>query len=274
MAHIMKLDTVANDDSRPVTVRETARLVCWTLYLSHHRCFSGLGLPCTNEEFRATCDLPMDELGFASLVPDQIELNAPRKLGLWARMVTLVQLSNPIMELNRRIAERNIDSNDLKTTVQRIEGQLQDWLDSLTLDTRMTVPNLDRQHQNGLGGLFVALHLTFHYCSTLLCFSFLEAQANIPPSTVGCDTSPYADLCKHHASSFSGLLHLSRQLEGCQISYPGFSHMITISSAVLLHTLLLQDEGEIREARRNLNANFEALVELQGPWPATTAVVR
>jgi hypothetical protein len=274
MAHIMKLVSVANDDSCPVTVRETARLVCWSLYLSHHRCFSGLGLPCANDEFRPTCELPMDELAFASLTPDQAELETPRKLGLWARMVTLVQLSNSIMVLNRRIADMPVEPEELDATVRRIEQQLQDWLDSLPVETQMTVPNLNRQLQNGLGGMFVALHLTFHYYSTLLYFSFLEGKKDAPLSSVGSDGIQYSGRCKHHASSFSGILHLTRQLGGCKVSYPGFSHMITVSSAVLLHTLLLGDTGEIREARRNLNANFEALVELQQPWPATTAVVR
>lgn len=277
MAQIMKLDSVAKDDTSPVIVRETARLVCWTLYLSSHRCFSGLGLPCCSDEFRPTCELPMDELDFAALPPEQTgPRTTPRKLGLWARMVTLVRLSGPVMVLNRRISERAVSPEEPDTTVRRMEDQLQGWLDSLPTDTQMTVPNLNRHQQDGLGGLFVALHLTFHYYSILLYFSFLEQkQDEAPPSSSASDGDcPYTDRCKHHASSFGGILHLSRQLDGCLVSYPGFSHMITVSSAVLLHTLLLGDAGEIRDARRNLNANFEALVELQQPWPATTAVVR
>lgn len=270
MAHIMKLDTVAKDDSSPVTVRETVKMVCWTLYLSHHRCFSGLGLPCRTDEFRTMCELPMDELDFASLAPGQADFGIPRRLGLWARMVTLVQLSVPVMELNRRIAAGPVEREELGSAVRNIEEGLQRWLDSLPADDQMTVPNLYRQQQNGLGCLFVALHLTFHYYSILLYFSFLEGTQGAPPG----NGSSYVDRCKYHASSFGGVLHLSRQLDGCQVSYPGFSHMISVSSAVLLHTLLLGDLGEIRDARRNLNANFEALMELQQPWPATTAVVR
>lgn len=270
MAHIMKLDTVANDDSSPVTVRETVKMVCWTLYLSHHRCFSGLGMPCTTDEFRTACGLPMDELDFASLSPNQTDLETPRKPGLWARMVTLVQLSGPVMELNRRIAADSIEPEELDSAVRHIEQQFQKWLDEVPANDQMTVPNLYRHQQNGLGGLFVALHLTFHYYSILLYFNFLEERQDAPPGNGG----SYIDHCKQHASSFGGILHLSRQLGGCQVSYPGFSHMITVSSAVLLHTLLLGDAGGIRDARRNLNANFEALVELQQPWPATTAVVR
>ncbi|KAH8767475.1 hypothetical protein F5883DRAFT_495379 [Diaporthe sp. PMI_573] len=192
-------------------------------------------------------------------------------LGLWARMASLVQLSNPIMLLNRRIADMPVEPEELHAAVGRIQQQLQEWLGSLPVEIQMTVPNLNRHQQNGLGGLFVALHLTFYYYSTLLYFSFLEEKGNAPLSSVGSDGIQNAGRCKHHASSFSGILHLTRHLDGCQVSYPGFSHMITVSSAVLLHTLLLGDTGEIREARRNLNANFEALVELQQPWPATTA---
>lgn len=277
MAHIMKLDSVANHETSAVIVSETAGLVCWTLFLSSHRCFSGLGLPCRSDEFRPTCELPMDELAFASLVPDQASLESPRKPGLWARMVTLVRLSGPVMELNRNIAElASVSPEELAASMRRIEQQLQNWLDSLPADTQMTVPNLYRHQQDGLGGLFVALHLTFHYYSTLLYFSFLEERQGDapPPSSAGNGNCQYIDRCKQNASSFGGILHLSRQLDGCLVSYPGFSHMIAVSSAVLLHTLLLGDEGEIRDARRNLNANFEALVDLQQAWPATTAVVR
>lgn len=275
MALLMKLESIADGGSRPVTVRETARLVCWTLYLSSHRCFSGLGLPCRSDEFRPRCELPMDELAFASLAPDQASLDAPRRPGLWARMVTLVQLSGPVMEHNRRVADQTPSApRELDASVARIEERLRDWLGSLPADAQMTVPNLNRHQQEGLGGLFVALHLTFHYYSTLLYFSFLEQGQGGPRQRAGSEDCPYIDRCKHHASSFAGILHLSRQLGGCMVSYPGFSHMITVSSAVLLHTLLLGGEGEIRGARRDLNANFEALVELQQPWPATTAVVR
>lgn len=277
MAHIMKLESVANDETSAVIVSETARLVCWTLFLSSHRCFSGLGLPCRSDEFRPTCELPMDELAFASLLPDQASLESPRKPGLWACMVTLVRLSGPVMELNRRIADpASLTPEELDATVRRVEQQLQNWLDSLPAHIQMTVPNLYRHQQDGLGGLFVTLHLTFHYYSILLYFSFLEEGQRdaLSPSSAGNGDCPYIDRCKQHASSFGGILHLSRQLDGCLVSYPGFSHMITVSSTVLLHTLLLGDAGEIRDARRNLNANFEALVELQQPWPATTAVVR
>lgn len=277
MAQIMNLEAVANDETCPVTVRETARMVCWTLNLSSHRCFSGLGLPCRSDEFRPMCELPMDELAFASLASDQTRLETPRRPGLWAHMVRLVRLSGPVMLLNRRIAEpeRPTGPEELDTAVRGIEQQLQEWLESLPAATQMTVPNLHRYQQDRLSGLFVALHLTFHYYSILLYFSFLERQQEGTPhdSAVDGRDCPYINRCKHHASSFGGILHLSRQLDGCLISYPGFSHMITVSSAVLLHTLLLGDTGDIRDARRNLNANFEALMELQQPWPATTAVV-
>lgn len=279
MATIMKLDSVADGKTCSLIVSETARIVCWTLYLSSHRCFSGLGLPCRSDEFRPTCELPMDELAFASLSPDQASLGTtPRQPGLWARMVTLTRLSGPVMELNRHIAERPpVPPEELEATVRRIEQEFHEWLDSLPANTQMTVPNLHRYQQDGLGGLFVALHLTFHYYSILLYFSFLEqGQGGMPQSSssTGGGDCRYIDRCKHHAFSFGGILHLSRQLEGCLVSYPGFSHIITVSSAVLLHTLLLGDAYEIRDARRNLNANFEALVELQQHWLATTAVVR
>lgn len=194
-------------------------------------------------------------------------------------MVTLSRISSPVMELNRRIAEQpRAPPEKLEVTVRRIEQQFQEWLDSLPANTQVTVPNLHRHQQDWPGGLFVALHLTFQYYSIFLYFNFLEqGQDGLPQSSLstgGRGKSPYIDHCKHHAFSSGGILHLSRQLEGCLVSYPSFSHIITVFSAVLLHTLLLGDVGEIRDARRNLNANFEALVKLQQHWLATTAVVR
>lgn len=67
----------------------------------------------------------MDEVDFASLAPDQVQLGSSRRLGLWAWMVTLMQLFKPIMELNWRIVERTIGHTDLEKEVKRIEGQLQ-----------------------------------------------------------------------------------------------------------------------------------------------------
>lgn len=83
----------------------------------------------------------------------------------------------------------------------------------------------------------------------------------------------YVARCKHHASSFSSLLQLSRQLEGCVSNCPTVGHMTTVSSSVLLHTMLFGDADELPRARRELSANFEALVELQRYWPATSALV-
>lgn len=66
----------------------------------------------------------------------------------------------------------------------------------------------------------------------------------------------------------------SRQMQGCEANYPTIGHMTAVSSSVLLHTMLFGDQQELLTARRELSANFEALVELQQYWPATEAMVR
>jgi len=58
------------------------------------------------------------------------------------------------------------------------------------------------------------------------------------------------------------------------VLYPNIGHMTTVSSSVLVHTLLYGDLDELKKANEELNANFEALVELSQYWPAISAMVR
>ncbi|EMR62013.1 putative nadh dehydrogenase protein [Eutypa lata UCREL1] len=247
---------------------ETARRTWWSLYIAGRWCFAGLGLPRRAEEFDGPWDLPMDEITFRSLLPGQETTETSRRPGLWAHMITLVRLFGPIQDLNRRIAKGNSDSAELDQAVEHLGQQLIAWNETLPADSQMTVQNLHNQQQNGLGGPFIALHLSYHHYSTLLYFRFLEdCQAESSAHHT------YIARCKRHASSFSDLLRLSRQIKGCGTNYPTIGHMIIVSSSVLLHTLLFADLDRLQEARRELNANFEALVEMQKCWSATSAMV-
>ena len=210
----------------------------------------------------------MDEIAFRSLPANQTTLGFPRKPGLWAHMIALVRFSGPIQDLNRRIARGDTDDTELDKAVEDLGKQLEAWNKSLPAETQMTVQNLDNQQQEGLGGLFIALHLSYNHYSTLLYFRFLEKQQASSPTY-----HTYINRCKQHASSFSSLLRLSRQMKDCEVEYPTIGHMTSVSSSVLVHTLLFGNADEIQRARRELNANFDALVNLQQRWPATTAMV-
>lgn len=231
-------------------------------------CFSGLGLSRQMSAIGSRVDLPMDEGIFRSLTPDQTMLEIPWRPGLWAHMITLVELFGPIQDLNRRGAQDDIEDDELERAVTHMSQQLQTWEYMLPLEAQMNEHNLSMHRDKGTGGPFLALHLGYHHYSTLLYFRFLEDQQ--------CPTlmrREYVDKCKHHASSFSRLVCLARQEKGCETVYPTVGHMIAVSSSVLLHTLLFGDELELQQARRALNSNFEALVELKEYWPATSSMV-
>lgn len=267
MAEILKLNSSLSS-SGTVTQCETARRVWWSLYTADRWCSSGLGLPHRIEDLDGSCDLPMDEVTFRSLSPDQKTLDVPWKPGIWAHLVTLVRLSNPIQDLNRRVARGNADTADLDQSFAGFEQNLECWREMLPASMQFTIQNLHSYQHNGLGGPFISLHLAYHHLSTLLYFRFLEDKHIPQPNYRSCVAR-----CKHHASSFSSLLQLSRQLEGCVSNCPTVGHMTTVSSSVLLHTMLFGDLEELPRARRELSANFEALVELQQCWPATSALV-
>lgn len=263
MAEIINLACLAKNGT--IIESETARRVWWSLYVADRWCFSGLGLSRRMEDLGGTCDLPMDEMAFRSLSPDQTTLIPLWKPGIWTYMVRLVCFFGPIQDLNRRVAKGDTDTAELDQAVEFLGQQIEAWREMLPADMQFTIQNLQGQQHNELGGPFIALHLAYHHYSTLLYFRFLEDK---DPS------SCYVTRCKQHASSFSSLLQLSRQMQGCEANYPTIGHMTAVSSSVLLHTMLFGDQQELPTARRELSANFEALVELQQYWPATEAMVR
>ncbi|KAH6652251.1 hypothetical protein BKA67DRAFT_661010 [Truncatella angustata] len=267
MAEIMKLDIVAKSGS--IIEVETARRIWSSLYMADYCCSVGHGIPrCLERLDSISWHLPMDEITFRLLRPDRMALSAAWKPGLWAHMVTLVRLAGPVHDLNRRTATGDTDNARLDKTVEQLGQQLESWLESLPSDVQMTVQNLNAQQQTGLGGLFISLHLGYHHYSTLLYFRFLESQqASIEVYRT------YIKKCKYHAASFSSLLHLSRQMKNCGINYPTIGHMTAVASSVLVHTLLFGNMEETEKARRELNNNFEALIELRQHWPAAYAMI-
>ncbi|RAH76999.1 hypothetical protein BO86DRAFT_393051 [Aspergillus japonicus CBS 114.51] len=292
MTEIMSLDFSPAMNKSMIT-RETARRVWCSLYVADRWCASGLGLPRHMDDFSKPYGLPIDEITFQSLPPDTSNhLEAPPsptehtppiwKLGLWAHMVALARYFGPIQDLNRQVARGYTDTVELDQEVQDIGEQLEAWSRMLPINTQMTVPNLHSHQKSGQGGLFIALHLTYHHYSTLLYYRFLEHdQTHIqshhrkqaPPSKPSRRFRTYIRRCKHHASSFSNLLDLARQIKGCEINYPTIGHMTTVSSSVLLHTLLFGNPTELEGARAALNANFEVLIEHQQFWPNTKAMI-
>ncbi|QKX54300.1 uncharacterized protein TRUGW13939_01385 [Talaromyces rugulosus] len=267
MAEILRLHSPYTNS--PIIQQEISRKIWWSLYFADRLCFSGLGLRCRIENVDNHCTLPMDELIFRSLPPD-IEQGSilTWKPGIWAQLVKLSHHLVPIEDLNRRVATGVKDASKMDLELESLKHQLEAWSRLLSPEMQMSIQNVIRQEQNGFGGAFITLHLTYHHFSTLLYFRFLEGG-----QCSSADSSGYITLCKHHASSFSSLLHLSRQMKGCRANCPTIAHMTAVSSSVLVHSLLFDEPEDLHTARQELKTNFEALIDLQNYWPATEAMV-
>lgn len=266
MAQILRLPTLDLKDT--VVVSEIKRRVWWTIFMADRWYSAGLDLPRQIKETERSSDLPMDETTFHSLPVGQITLDSPWRPGLWAHMITLVDLFGPIQDLNRHIVQENLDDAEIDRCAYELSCRLDAWEDMLPVDTKFNTENLDQHKSRGTGGPFAALHLGFHHYSTLLYFQYLESKGDSTTTT-----SAFAERCKHHASAYSALLKFSRENDGFQAVYPTVGHMAIVSSSVLLYTLLFGDETQIPSARNSLNANFEALIELEEYWPALKSMV-
>ncbi|KAJ5449467.1 uncharacterized protein N7458_005916 [Penicillium daleae] len=245
--------------------------VWWALFMADNWCSSSLGLPRQMRDFPRPAHLPMDEQLFSTLTPDQ-PLSVWQSCeipGLWAHMVTLVELFAPIQELNWRVAHgESLQQGQIDHNTEQLAQQLDTWLEKLPRGAQPTEFNLAEHTKRGTGGPFLALHLGFHHYCTLLYYQYLDTQL-----TPTIQTQRFAARCKLHAFNYSTLLAHGRQQAGCEAVYPTVGHMTVVSSSVLLHTILFGTEDELPQSHHWLRTNFEALLELEQYWPTVKSMV-
>ncbi|OBT72100.1 hypothetical protein VF21_09172 [Pseudogymnoascus sp. 05NY08] len=266
MAQIVQLTTFKPGDS--VVDCETRKRIWWSLFVADRWYSAGISLPRQISDRDRPTDLPMDETTFHTLAIDQKVLDTPYKPGLWAYMIPLAELFGPIQDLSRQIVQNELDEINVDRATHDLSCQLDAWEEMLPPDMKLTEENLELHKSRNTGGTFVALHFGFHHYSTLLHFHYLDAKQASHKERI------YAERCKHHASRYSALLKFAREHEGFEAVYLTVAHMAVVSSSVLVHTLLFGDEDQISTARNSLNANFEALIELERYWPALKSMVQ
>jgi hypothetical protein len=251
-------------------MRETKRRVWWTFYMIDRWSAAGLGL---SREFHNDCGypaLPMAEAAFHHMkVNESEEIGRIQEPGLWAHMITLVEVFGQIQDLNQHLAKDDLLGEQVESSVVRIADSLETYDQELPSNLRLNYENLVSHARQGVGRTFVALHLGYHHYATLLYFQFLDTQRSNSPNRAA-----YADRCKQHATAFSDLLRLANNEDGCAAVYNIVAHMTIVSSSVLLHTLLFGEEVELPPARQRLESNFELLIELKGYWPSVRPMVR
>jgi hypothetical protein len=217
----------------------------------------------------------MKEHLFAEVDPDEPlrNPNEPcRSPGLWAHMATLIELFSPIQELNRRAVNgdgEGLHPDQIEKDTYHLARLLDNWEMGLPHDVQLTESNLVEHSKHGTGGIFMGLHLGFHHYATLLFYQYLDTREAMTRGA-----RQFASRCIHHALSYSTWLARGRQQSGCEAVYPTVAHMAIVSSSVLLHNLLFGAEHELPQSRHCLEANFEALLELEQYWPIVKTMVK
>lgn len=267
MAEILHFNVF--DRTNTIVVQELKRRVWWTLFMSDRWCSAGNSIPRKMDNLDRAVDLPMDETVFHKLDEGEMEAYTRYEPGLWAHMITLVEIFGLIQDLNWRVAHQNIEDAAAEDEVLSIMKTLDAWEDNLPEYARYNETNLDNYRAKGLGGVFMALYLGFYHYSTLLYYQYLDVNR---VATVR--EKEFAKLCKQYATAQSILLKTARERGDCLLLYPGVGHFAVISSSVLLHTVLFEKEDETIAAKGHLVSNFRALKELRKHWPSLELIVR
>jgi hypothetical protein len=184
-------------------------------------------------------------------------------------MIQVTAIFCDVQDFHRQHVAHEISDHDADVVVQRIAKDLDTFAENLPPEVRLIEENAVAHAEKGLGLAFIALHLGFHYYSTLLYFHYLDLHLD-----VFSNEAEYAARCRHHAASFSDLISLSKKIPRCEAVYFIVAHMTVVSSAALLHTLLFGSQAEVDETHTRLENNFSKLVELRQYWQAVDHLVR
>ncbi|KAK3676589.1 hypothetical protein LTR78_003363 [Recurvomyces mirabilis] len=260
-AHIIRLHEAHAGET---AVEHEVRLrVWWSLYMLDRWSAAGLGTPRQMANRHMSQQLPREEHVFHTLSSSQQDWPEPRRLGMWAYMITLVEVFGPIQDFNRTLSTGILDQATVTDTVARLGSRLEHWRQSLPSDLSLDPQTMALHQQRGHGRTFVALHLGYYHYGTLLYFSYLDGSAAQLPLA-----DMYAQRCREYASALSDLLRTSYEMEGCEVMYNIVGHMAVVSSSVLIHNLLFGDQRELDNARGRLESNFRIIMKLKSWWPS------
>ncbi|KAF2151514.1 hypothetical protein K461DRAFT_328734 [Myriangium duriaei CBS 260.36] len=252
-------------------VKEVGRRVYWSCYMADVWNNAGVGLPRQLHDAE-TPRMPMSELTFQALPHDlpaggEDSEQTETIDGLWAWAIRLVRLFARIQDFHASLLSSTTSADQVTWTVNSIADAFALYQADLPPELVYNSDNLTAHVSKGIGSAFVALHLGFHHYSALLYFPFLDGHY----STTVLDAT-YAARCRSHASALSDMIKVSMESD-CEVHYSSVGHMTCISSAVLLHTLLLGGETDLNVTRAQLHSNFRKLLELHKFWPCTEQTI-
>lgn len=207
--------------------------------------------------------LSTDELVELSDDPDDME----RASGLWSQMVPLTEILSKVSKLNENRVAYLLSRPEIFENVRDLTSRLDQWHFCLPDYLQITPDNLKQYNEKGFGRTLVALHLGYHHHSQQLYFGYLSL---VPHSSAEeLLASMYARRCKEHAAKLSNLMWIANTTPGLECLWGINGHLLVVSSAIHLHTLLSSSaEDQIKAAKVMLEHNFELLIQMEGLWPS------
>lgn len=133
-------------------LEEIKRRVWCSLFMADYWCSTGNEIGRKMAGVGSITDLPVDEASFHGLAAPVAASNGTRSLGLWAYMITLVDLFGQIQDLNLRSVQEGFDKRLLDGQVDALGHALDSWERGLPEHVRCTVPNLHAFRAKQLGG--------------------------------------------------------------------------------------------------------------------------
>lgn len=263
MAQMLRLNERSEDDD-PVSA-EVKKRIFLSLFMADRWCSFGLALPMQIRIEELPHAKAIDEAIFSSEGFETRWTNDQSRIGLWAYKTDLAVIFGQVQHFIRSVVTERLSPQDCDACADSIASMLMHWEQNLPHDVRLTEANLEAQRLQGKGGVFIDLHLGYHYYSMLLRFPFIGRR-----NEMGNEEHPEAARCRSHALAFSSLLAAGKSQRGCEVAHSTVGHMTVISSSVLLHNLLSGTDDVVRISRENLTLNFATIVELQAYWPGLT----
>ncbi|KAK2602028.1 hypothetical protein QQS21_004455 [Conoideocrella luteorostrata] len=266
IANCLDLPTLSSPS--PIT-RDIYLRVYWTLCMIDVWSSDGMNLP-RQMTRRGNVPLPLDEETFLNLSPEgtsdlDLPINPDRNNSLLAQMI---KLNSILLEVNDYIKDLTTAPLALgsEDRVADLSLKLDNWLITLPDYMRDTPENLRAYAAKGLGRFFVAIYLGYYHFGQLLFYQYLdEQQSGLLPTSSAVECG--AQKCKEHAMYLSRIIDAAMSTPGCDVKYSMVGHITVVASSVHIHTLLFEtDEKEIRQARGQLERNFDHLVTLRKYW--------
>ncbi|KAK0120536.1 hypothetical protein ONS96_010743 [Cadophora gregata f. sp. sojae] len=247
--------------------------VWWTIWKLDTWSSAGAGLPRQMIE-KNEVPLPLEEGFFLSLRVDNTrEFNAGVSsdgfLSLFTQMIILNRILIEINDFHKFLISGSgsaINLDQHEQTILHLSHKLETWNSSLPPHMQRTPENLRIYGSQGLGRVFVAVHLGYFHFGQLLFYQYLhEYQHSVSDKST---IQEYAMNCKSFSSALCDLVEEAHRTPGCNVLYTMVGHNLVVASTVQIHTLLFSEsETEIKEARTRLEKNFELLLQLRNFWP-------